>query len=243
MRKTLESCCMAAVMMAFCVSSDAQDTSQKANDKAPAATAAQPAAKGEKPKSSPGWVVIEEDWFAPHGFGFSDALHRARAHYRAREERSAADEIEKAISWLKYAEIDADKSYAGNLSTARADLMDFAATLRNGGKIEARKLDSSFAHAYAALAKYHHFKADKAWSEDDLKTAGHHLMMAADLIQDAARSANVEYGKEIAEIANNYSPFGYWDESIVFEKNQLESNLKAIATELKNLATETGAKH
>ena len=39
--------------------------------------------KGEKPKASPGWVVIEEDWFYPFLNDFSTALHKAREYYRA----------------------------------------------------------------------------------------------------------------------------------------------------------------
>jgi hypothetical protein len=39
--------------------------------------------KGEKPKASPGWVVIEEDWSFPFLDDFSTALHKAREHYRA----------------------------------------------------------------------------------------------------------------------------------------------------------------
>ena len=36
------------------------------------------AAKGEKPKASPGWVIIEEDWWMPLLSDFSTALHNAR---------------------------------------------------------------------------------------------------------------------------------------------------------------------
>ena len=60
--------------------------------------------KGEKPKASPGWVVIEEDWGNPFFYDFSTALHNARERYRAKEERAAGAEIDKAISWLKYAQ-------------------------------------------------------------------------------------------------------------------------------------------
>ena len=79
-------------------------------------------AKGEKPKASPGWVVIEEDWSYPFLYDFSTTLHNAREHYRAKEDKSASAEIDKAISWLEYAQGHAEKSTAEDLSTARMRL-------------------------------------------------------------------------------------------------------------------------
>ena len=119
-------------------------------------------AKGEKPKASPGWVVIEEDWSYPFLYDFSTTLHNAREHYRAKEDKSASAEIDKAISWLGYAQGHAEKSTAEDLSTARFDLMDFSASLKSGKPVLARKLDAAFAHASVALAKQHHFKSGKA---------------------------------------------------------------------------------
>lgn len=191
--------------------------------------------KGEKPKASPGWVVIEEDWSYPFLYDFSTALHDAREHYRAKEEKSASAEIDKAIAWLKYAEERAEKSTAEDLSTARLDLMDYSASLKSGKPVLARKLDAAFAHASVVLGKWHHFKSSKALDESDLKSAGRHLMAAADLLRDAAQSANREYGSEVFDIYD-YAPYGYWDDTIVFEKGKLEANLSTIKSELEKLA-------
>ena len=193
-------------------------------------------AKGEKPKASPGWVVIEEDWSYPFLDDFSTALHSAREHYRAKEDKSASAEIDKAIAWLGYAQERAEKSTAEDLSTARLDLMDYSASLKSGKPVLARKLDAAFAHASVVLGKWHHFKSFKALDESDLKSAGRHLMAAADLLRNAAQSANREYGNEAYDIYDDYAPYGYWDDTIVFEKGKLEANLSTIKSELDKLA-------
>jgi hypothetical protein len=197
--------------------------------------------RGEKPKASPGWVVVEEDWCFPFLYDFSSTLHNARDYYRAKEEKSASAEIDKAISWLKYAIGDAEISTAEDLSTARTDVMDFSASLKSGKPVLAKKLDSAFAHASEALARHHYFKSSKALAEGDLKTSGRHLMAAADLLRSTARFGNVEYGSDAVGIYDDYAPYGYWDETIAFEKNKVESNLATVKTELEQLAAKLKA--
>jgi len=96
--------------------------------------------KGEKPKASPGWVVIEQEWWNPFLYDFSTSLHNARERYRAKEEKSASVEIDKAISWLSYAQSHAEKTTAEDLAIARADLSDFSARLKSGKPVLARQL-------------------------------------------------------------------------------------------------------
>ena len=242
MHKKIAICLMVAAMAAMAsTSAFAQSSNRKAES--PATTRNKDteatAKKGEKPAASPGWVVIEEDWWYPHLYSFTESLHDARMHFRNREEKAAADEIDKAVTWLKFAESHAEKSYSGDLATAEADLMDFAMTLRQGGQVPAKKVAIAFKHASAALAKHHHFKSLKAFGEDDLKTAAKHLVAASDLVKEAARSANYEYGEEITEIDDYYSPFGYLDETVTFDSSMLEKNLNSIAAELGKLAKET----
>ena len=197
--------------------------------------------KGEKPKASPGWVVIEEGWWYPFLYDFSTTSHNARAHYRAKEDKAASAEIDKAISWLKYAEGHAKKSTAEDLSTAQLDLMDFSTSLKSGKPVLAKKLDAAFAHASVALGKHHHFQSSKAIAEGDLKTAGRHLLAATDLLRNAAQSANLEYGSEVVDIDNGYAPYGYWDDTIVLEKSKLEANLSTVQAELERLAAKLKA--
>ena len=224
----------------------ADDTKKKteAKDEKPKASPGQvvdvkknPVAKGEKPKASPGWVVIEEEWWNPFLNDFSTSLHNSHEHYRAKEEKSASAEIDKAISWLAYAQSHAKRSTAEDLAIARSDLSDFSERLKSGKPVLARQLDTAFAHASTALAKHHYFQSDKALAEGDLQTAGRHLMAATDLLRNAAQSANIEYGSEAVELYDTYAPYGYWDDTIVFEKSKLEANLTTLKTELEKLAT------
>lgn len=192
--------------------------------------------KGEKPKAAPGWVILEEDWWFPFRYDFAESLHNARVHYRAKEERAAAGEIDKAISWLKYAENHADKATAEELSTARADLFDFSMALKNGKPVIAKKLEAAFAHASAALARHHHYKSSEAFAKGDMRAASSHLLSAVEYLRAAARSANHEYGSEIFSFYDDYAPDGYWDDTVVIEKSQLESNLTQVEKELVKLA-------
>ena len=239
MHKKIAVCLMVAAMAAMgSTSASAQSSTTKAES--PSTTAKtdskSTAKKGDEPDASPGWVVIEEDWWFPHLYSFTESLHDARMHYRKQEEKAAAAEIDKAVTWLKYAESHANKSYAGDLATAGADLRDFAMTLRQGGQVPAKKVAEAFKNASTALAKHHHFKSLKAFGEDDLKIAAKHLVAASDLVKEAARSANREDGAEITEIDDFYSPFGYWDETVVVDSSMLEKNLSTVATELGKLA-------
>ena len=198
-------------------------------------------AKGEKPKASPGWVILEEEWSNPFLNDFSTALHNARERYRAREDKSASAEIDKAISWLQYAESHATKSTAEDLATAQADLQDFSASLKNGKPVLAKKLDAAFAHASVALARHHHFQSGKSMAEGDLRTAGRYLMAASDLLRNAAQSANIEYGSEAVDISDEYTPYGYWNDTIVVQKSKLEANLITVQRELEKLAAKLKA--
>lgn len=219
--------------------------SPQANEtvKPPVDSKSDAAKTSNKPEVSPGWIVIEESWTHPLRHEFAAALHNARERYRSSHEKAAAVEIEKAISWLRFAQSHSDKATQEDLSTAIADLSDFAMQLKSGKPVKATQLDSAFAHASAALSKHHHFLAEKALAEGELKSAGGLLMTAADYLRDAARSANYEYGKEIEGIYTHYSPFGYWDETVVLEKSNIEASLDAVSNELQKLAVKLGAKN
>ena len=195
-----------------------------------------PPSTTSRPASAPGWVVLEDDWCAPMRFDFLDTLHQARVNYRQKEMKTAGHEIERAVTWLRYAELDADKQTAGDLATARMDLFDFAGTLESGRPVMAKKLDAAFAHASAALAKYHHFKAHKALDEGDLKKAGEDLQAAADHLRAAASLANHEYSTDVMAIFDDYAPFGSWEEAVELTPSKLSANLQTIEQELDKLS-------
>lgn len=243
MHKKIASVFNVVALMAIGLSSTYAQTSTKTNSSQSNQNSVKPAVKkATNPAASPSWILIEEVWWSPFRMDFSNSLHQARVHYRSGQEKAAASEIEKAVSWLKYAENDADEETAADLATAKADLTDFAEQLKDGNAPKAKQLESAFAHASTALAKHHHFKADKALAKNDLKTAGKHLLSAADHLRDAARSANYEYGSGIVEIFDTYSPLGYWDETVILDSRLLGKNLGTVESELKKLALKLGAK-
>ena len=61
-------------------------------------------------------------------------------------------------------------------------------------------------------------------------------MAAADHLRNATQSANLEYGTKAVEICDTCTADGYWDDTIVFEKSKLESNLTTVKTEIEKLA-------
>lgn len=238
MYKKLTICLLVAALAAVHSSSAVAQGSKAADEKAKSTQASQSTTvKPEKPAASPDQVVLEDDWWFPLRDGFTDAANLARDHFRSGEEKSAAEEIEKAISWISYAQSHGNLKTQEDLSTAKSDLQDFAAQLKRGEKPKAQQLESAFAHASAALAKHHYYKSFAALSQDDLKTAGQHLIAAVEDLREASKAASHGPGQGISDIYDYYSPNGHWDETVVFEKNQLESSLKTVDAELKKLAT------
>ncbi len=127
-----------------------------ANAQAGSATKAKQEAK---PAASPGWLIIEEDFFVPLRFEPLYSLDSIRYHYRRNEEKSAANEIDKAASWLKLAAGHAMPITKEKLTTAERELTALAKDLRAGSITSAANLDGSLAKAASALAEWHYFKA------------------------------------------------------------------------------------
>lgn len=248
MHKTLFNCLMLFALAAVCTSTayaqkpKATDGAAKPTPEKKDTAKKESATKGAQPKASPGWVIVEDDWWVPFRYDFATALHNARVNYLNREERAAAKEIDKAVAWLKFAENVGDKRTQEDLATARGDLDDFSEAFKRGDKVEAKEFDAAFARASAALAKHHYFQASKTIGDDDLQAAGQHLQAAVDHLRDAAHAANYEYGTEIVDIYDAYAPYGYWDETISFEQSQLEMNLKTIGDELAKLSAKLEGK-
>ncbi len=83
---------------------------------APALAVGQTKPKGEKPADSPGWVVVDDEVWTPLRFEPIESLDSIRDHYRRNELKSAASEIDKAISWLRLAEGHAMPIALGNFA-------------------------------------------------------------------------------------------------------------------------------
>ena len=189
-----------------------------------------------KPATSPGWIVLEEDFWYPFRYSLADAIHDAHVDYRHGREKAASDEIKQAMMWMKMAKgMAANKETESYIDIAISDLRDLAMFLDRGDLVNAELMDKTFARAATALAKHHKFNADKAVAKNDLKLAGKHLSTAAYNIREAARCANHEYGSDVVEVFDDFFPNGSYDESVVVETNELKNALDAISAEITTL--------
>ncbi len=85
----------------------------------PVMAAEQTKAKGEKPAASPGWLIVEEDIWTPLRFEPLASLDAIRYHYRRNEEKAAANEIDKAVSWLTLAAQPRNADHSGEVNHGR----------------------------------------------------------------------------------------------------------------------------
>ncbi|MEZ6097832.1 MAG: hypothetical protein R3E01_02560 [Pirellulaceae bacterium] len=153
-------------------------------------------AKGDKPAASPGWVVIEEDWWYPLRFDSVFALDSARYHYRRHEETAAANEIDRAVTWLKYASGHAMPITKEKLDASVRDLTTLAADLRAGRLTDGARLDGAMARASHALAEWHYYKAKESYGKSEEGYAAQDLEAAVAHLQHAANSAHYQYGSD-----------------------------------------------
>ena len=163
-------------------------------------TKSRTAKKGEKPAASPGWLIVEEDLWFPLRFEPLRSLDAARYHYRRNEEKAPANELGKAVSWLKLAAGHAMPVTKQKLSTAANELTTLAKDLRAGKTSAAEKMDASLAKAAHALSEWHYYKAKESWGKGEEKDAGHDLELAALYLQHAANSAHYQFGADTQEV-------------------------------------------
>lgn len=107
--------------------------------------------------TSRGWLIIEEDFWPPLRYEPLITLDSAGYHYRRNEERAAANEIDKAVSWLKLAAGHAMPITKGELTTAMDELEKIAKDLREGRVMTAATMDSALANAAHALGEWHYY--------------------------------------------------------------------------------------
>jgi hypothetical protein len=213
---------------ALCMAADKPN--DKANDTAAVAK------KGERPVASPGWVIVEEDFWFPLRFEPLYSLDSARYHYRRREEKAAANEIDKTVSWLKLAAAHAMPITKEKLTAAMDELTTVAKDLRAGNITAAERLDASLARAAHALADWHYYKAKESWGKNEEQDAGHNLELAAEYLQHAANSAHYQFGPDTQEvITKTYHDGKVTSESTHFDHNTLGLHLQAIEKAVKEL--------
>ncbi|MCA9200465.1 MAG: hypothetical protein KDA87_23160 [Planctomycetales bacterium] len=193
-------------------------------------------AEVKKPDANPGWVVIEESWWYPLRFDAAWALDNARYHYRRNEEAAAANEIDRAVTWLKYAAGHAMPITKDKLDWSVKDLTALSADLREGRTAEAAKLDNSLGRASQALAEWHYFKAKESYGKHEEGYAAQNLEAAVAHLQHAANSAHFEFGSDTITLFDSIRKNGKTvTESNTFDHNLLGKHLDGIEQALKEL--------
>jgi hypothetical protein len=192
--------------------------------------------KGAKPAASPGWLVIEEDFWTPLRYEPIVTLDAIRYHYRRSEEKAAANEIDKAVSWLKLAENHALPITKGKLTKAATELADVAKNLREGNITLAADMDGALGRAAQALGEWHFYKANEAWGKNEEQDAGRDLAMAAEYLQHAANSAHYEFGPDTTKVVTDfYKNVNWQSETTKFDHNTLGMHLEGIQKAIKEL--------
>lgn len=215
----------------------AQDTAKPStSDNKPKTTSAKAQEKGAKPAESPGWVIIEEDWFIPLRYEPYYSLDSIRSLYRRNEEKAAAKEIDKAVAWLKLAEGHAKPITREKLSAAATELTDVAKDLRDGKIAAAEKMDAALAKSAHALAEWHYYKAKESWGRSEEQDAGHDLQMAAQYLQHAADSAHYQFGADTVKVTTTLYEDGKEKSTTTsYNHNTLGMQLQQIEKAVKEL--------
>lgn len=196
--------------------------------------------KGPQPPASPGWIVIEEEFYTPWFYAPLDSYHEARVHFRAREEKAAASELRKAETWLRYASTNALPNTKLALEEAGANLHNLAFDLESGNTVYARQLDAAMARASQSLAQWHYYKANEnigRADDADSKMAAKHLSAAARHLNSVANSIHYDNRAESAEYYDQIDDI----ETVIyangsFNKQLIEDNVRSLDKEIQKMA-------
>lgn len=196
------------------------------------------AAIAEKQNDAPHWVIVEEDFWFPLRFEPLESLDAARYQYRHNEEKAAASEIQKAISWLNLAASHAMPETKKELTTAASELKTVATDLEAGNLNGAERFENALRRASHALATWHYYRAKESWGKTEAEDAGHDLIMAAHYLQNAASSARFEFGPETQTVITDVFKNGKLmsSESHV-EHDWILKDLEGVEGALKELGT------
>ncbi|MCA9085309.1 MAG: hypothetical protein KDA81_14690 [Planctomycetaceae bacterium] len=192
---------------------------------------------GEKPADSPGWVVIEEDWWYPLRFDPVDAFDSASYHFRRNEETAAANEIDRAVTWLKYAAGHAMPITKEKLDAAVTDLKSLSGDLRSGNLADAARLDGALGRAAHVLAEWHFFKAKESYGKGEEGDAAQNLEAAVAHLQHAANSAHYQFGTDTITLFETIRRDGRTiSETKTIDNNVLGKNIDEVEKAVKELA-------
>lgn len=227
-----------AALAALCGSNGfAQESAKPKTTQAPTVAATKSALE-----EAPTWTVVEEDFWFPLRYEPMRSFDSARYDYRRSEEKSAAYEINKAVSWLGWAERHAMPETKAKLTEAATELKAVSMDLQSGNMHSAAKMDASLSKAASALSEWHYYRAKDWWGKSDAKHAGEDLVLAANYLQRAADSAHYQFGPDSQEVITDVFRNGKWinDEKhtdhnwIAKNIEGVESGLRQVAASLKN---------
>ncbi len=210
----------------------AQETKKPKTTPAQTVSATLPAAE-----IAPTWTVVEEDFWFPLRYEPMRSFDSARYDYRRNEEKSAAYEINKAVSWLGWAERHAMPETKAKLIEAANDLKIVSKDLQSGNMDAASKMDASLSKAAHALSEWHFYRAKDWWGKSDAKHAGDDLVMAANYLQRAADSAHYQFGPDTQEVVTEVFRNGKWiNDETHTDHNWIAKNIEGVESGLREVA-------
>lgn len=112
-------------------------------------------------------------------------LGQARAAFEKKDSQTAADEIFKAVGFLRLEKSRATGEAKTGLENAVTDLEKLAREVREGKITSSSSLDQAFMRAYHALGRHHYLRASAALDQKDTTEAGYELRAAARFLEQA----------------------------------------------------------
>jgi len=177
----------------------------------------------------------EEGWYQPLRYDADEAITSAEVAFRRHEESAAANELERAVSWLQYAAKRSEDMTRATLAASAAELASIADDLHQGHAVPAASLDAALGRASNALARWHVFMGRTDLARDDELFAAMHVEAAARDLRQAARAARhtLSDGAEVA--LKDIDEYGDYTVSPV-SMERVSHALEALERELDRMA-------
>lgn len=222
-----------ASLIAMCaVSATAQELTKPKSTPAKTVAATTPASK-----AMPTWTVVDEEFWFPLRYEPMRSFDSARYDYRRSEEKSAAREINKAVSWLGWAERHAMPETKAKLADAASDLKAVSNDLQAGDTFAAEKMEASLSKAASALSEWHYYRAKDWWGKHEAKYAGEDLVLAANYLQRAADSAHYQFGPDTQVVVSDVFRNGKWiNDETHTNHNWIAKNIEGVEAGLREVA-------
>ncbi|MCA9213488.1 MAG: hypothetical protein KDB27_10510 [Planctomycetales bacterium] len=145
------------------------------------------ASNSAPPKSTPGWVVVEEDIWLRFSDEPSHHLHQAHESFIKQKYKAAANDVVKAAGYVHIAAQNAASGTKAALIASAQELDRLAKDIKSGAVTSVKKLESAFARAEHALAAHYQAKARSALRQKKHASAGHYLRSAVNHVENGAK--------------------------------------------------------